>query len=393
MGTDSEIKRRLSDANADGYLLVASGTDPNQRFITAIDIPITVVTLLTEERRDVLVRGLDASYVRRTGNVDNVATYSEYATGSLGGRPVDRYLRSKILPKVLHDRNVSSVVVSSETPVKIVTFLRNEGIEVIVDSLDSIPGTRAKKTPDEIESIKSAQVATERAMSAAEELLARADISSDTLLYEGQPLKVEQVKRKIRTVLAGDGYEAGDIIVAQGEDATEPHNRGKGVLRCRTPIIVDIFPRATSTGYMSDMTRTFLRGDPSAEVREKYELVRRAQETALELIEPDVTGQMIHRAVCEVFERRGISTTRTEPNTTEGFVHVTGHGVGLTVHESPVLAEGGEKLRPGHVVTVEPGYYDPAIGGIRIEDLVVVTEDGHESLTSYRKQLKIDPRT
>ncbi|MFB6295497.1 MAG: M24 family metallopeptidase, partial [Halobacteriales archaeon] len=80
---------------------------------------------------------------------------------------------------------------------------------------------------------------------------------------------------------------------------------------------------------------------------------------------------------------------RSAPDAETGFIHSTGHGVGLDVHELPSLAPGGEELEPGHVVTIEPGLYDPAVGGMRIEDLLVVTEDGHENLTEYHRELVV----
>jgi Xaa-Pro aminopeptidase len=131
------------------------------------------------------------------------------------------------------------------------------------------------------------------------------------------------------------------------------------------------------------MTRTFCVGEPAPDAREWYDLTERALEAALDAVEPGATGEEVHAAACEVYEAAGEPTFRTDPETETGFIHSTGHGIGLDVHESPRLASGAGELEPGHVVTVEPGLYDPAVGGVRLEDLVVVTEDGHENLTDY----------
>jgi Xaa-Pro aminopeptidase len=137
------------------------------------------------------------------------------------------------------------------------------------------------------------------------------------------------------------------------------------------------------------MTRTFLKGEPTGTVREWYDLTAEAQDAALAAIEPGVTGAAVHDAACDVYEDAGLRTLRSDERTETGFIHSTGHGVGLDIHELPQVAPGGEELEPGHVITVEPGLYDPEVGGVRIEDLVVVTEDGHENLTDYPRQLVV----
>ena len=167
------------------------------------------------------------------------------------------------------------------------------------------------------------------------------------------------------------------------------HERGSGPLPAGEPIIVDIFPRDKGTRYHGDLTRTFCRGEPDETVREWYDLTAEAKAAALDAIEPGVTGAAVHGAACDVYEDAGWPTLRADPTAETGYIHSTGHGVGLEVHELPRLAPDGGELAPGHVVTVEPGLYDPAVGGVRIEDLVVVTEDGSENLTDYPKSLVV----
>jgi Xaa-Pro aminopeptidase len=152
---------------------------------------------------------------------------------------------------------------------------------------------------------------------------------------------------------------------------------------------VDIFPRHKTSNYHADMTRTFCRDDPGETVREWYERTREAKAAALDAVEPGATGAEVHAAACEVYEDAGLPTLRADPTTETGFIHSTGHGVGLAVHEQPGVGPGSGELEPGHVITIEPGLYDPAVGGVRIEDLVVVTEDGHENLTSYEETLVV----
>ena len=135
------------------------------------------------------------------------------------------------------------------------------------------------------------------------------------------------------------------------------------------------------------MTRTFCVGEPSDTVREWYDLTAEAKTAAFEALEPGATGAEVHDAVCDVYEDAGLPTLRSDDRAETGFIHSTGHGVGLDVHELPRLSPNGGELEPGHVVTIEPGLYDPAVGGVRIEDLAVVTEDGYENLTDYEQRL------
>jgi Xaa-Pro aminopeptidase len=226
-------------------------------------------------------------------------------------------------------------------------------------------------------------------MARAEELLAAADVDDGTLVYENEPLTSERVKQEIEIELLRHGCALDETIVACGADAADPHDRGSGPLEADEAIIIDIFPRSKETGYYADMTRTFCVGEPSETIAEWYDLTLEAQEAALDAIEAGVTGSEVHDAVCDVYEEAGLPTLRADETTETGFIHTTGHGVGLDIHEFPRVSEQDNELEAGHVVTVEPGLYDPEVGGVRIEDIVVVTEDGHENLTDYEKSLRL----
>ena len=186
-----------------------------------------------------------------------------------------------------------------------------------------------------------------------------------------------------------EGCALDETIVACGADGADPHDRGSGPLDAEESIVVDIFPRDKETGYHADMTRTFLKGEASEELRERYEITREAHGAALDAVEAGATGADVHDAVCDVYEEAGYATLRDDPSTETGFIHGTGHGIGLDVHELPRLNPTGGELEAGQVITIEPGLYDPDVGGIRIEDLVVVTEDGYENLTDYPKGLEL----
>lgn len=138
------------------------------------------------------------------------------------------------------------------------------------------------------------------------------------------------------------------------------------------------------------MTRTFVKGEPSERAEEWYDLSNEALDAALDVVEPGATGEEVHDAVCDVYEDAGEPTLRDDPETETGFIHGTGHGVGLAVHELPSLSFEGGELEAGNVITIEPGLYDPEVGGVRVEDFVLVTEDGYENLTDYPKRLRVE---
>jgi Xaa-Pro aminopeptidase len=182
---------------------------------------------------------------------------------------------------------------------------------------------------------------------------------------------------------------AANTIVAGGRQACDPHERGHGPLRAHEPIVIDIFPRSQKTGYFGDITRTVVRGHASDAVRKLYDTVLEGQKIAFEKIHVKVKTVDVHKAVQKFFVQQGYKTGRCNGRM-EGFFHGTGHGLGLEIHEAPrVNASSTEILRPGHVITVEPGLYYPGIGGVRLEDVALVTANGAKNLTRFEKVLEI----
>jgi len=380
---------RLADLEADGYLLDASQEDANQLYLSGFTGHDPFLTLYADGEVHLLVSGLEYGRAKSEATADTVARHADYDF-EYGGREE----RNDMYARFVRDKGVESVSMPPRGPVGTADALRDRGIDIAVDAVDRLQEVRAVKTDEEVDAIREAQRANEAAMRAAEELIAGADVAGEdvpaegeikagTLLRDGEPLTSERVTEEIEVTLLRHGCALDETIVAGGAQAADPHDRGSGPLRANEAIIVDIFPRSKATKYNADMTRTFCVGEPGGTLREWYDLTERALEAALDAVEPGATGEEVHAAACEVYEEAGEPTFRTDPETETGFIHSTGHGIGLDVHESPRLASGGGELEPGHVITVEPGLYDPAVGGVRIEDLVVVTEDGYENLTDY----------
>jgi len=168
-----------------------------------------------------------------------------------------------------------------------------------------------------------------------------------------------------------------------------PHERGHGVLRAHEPIIIDVFPRSQKTGYFGDITRTVVKGRSSEAVRKLYHTVARGQDLGFARMESGVAGAEVHQAVKESFDREGYKTGKRNGRM-QGFFHGTGHGLGLEIHEAPrVSAASNDTLRPGHVVTVEPGLYYSELGGVRLEDVACITNNGARNLTKFEKVLEV----
>jgi len=375
----------------DGYLISADGSDSNQLYLSGFDAPDPYVTLYTPEGIHLLVSTLEFGRAKKESRADTVSRLSDYDYRDNHAEHGSVVGKAKTVAAFLADHDVASLAVPADFPLGTADALRDEGVAVEAEVDDVLTNIRAVKTDEEVEHIHAAQDANEAAMRAAESLIRDADVADDgTLTDEGEPLTSERVREEIEVTLLRHGCALDETIVACGADAADPHDRGSGPLRADEPVIIDIFPRDKETKYNGDMTRTFVKGEPSPEIREWFDLTEEAFEAALDAVEPGVTGKDVHDAVCDVYEAAGENTLRADPAAETGFIHSTGHGVGLDVHELPSLSPSGEELRPGHVITIEPGLYDPDVGGVRIEDLVVVTEDGYENLTEYPVELLVE---
>lgn len=249
-------------------------------------------------------------------------------------------------------------------------------------SRDRLFPSREIKTAAELELMRQSQRAAVAAMAVGIRCIRAAAIGADGRLRQGRrALDVEDVKLAIHTCLLQHNASCRDLIVAPGRQAADPHERGHGPLRAGETIVLDVFPQHAEHGYWGDLTRTVVRGQATPEARRLYEAVKAAQAAALRAIRGGVACATVHAAVQAVFARRRFDTQVVE-GVPEGFIHSTGHGVGLEIHESPSLAPVEGRLRAGQVVTVEPGLYYPKIGGVRIEDTVHVTARGWDALAS-----------
>lgn len=384
----SKLDNYLDEVGVDAYLVDADGTDSDQRYLAGFGAPDPFDTLYTG-RIHLLVSSLEYGRAKRQSRADSVTRLADYSYQELVEEHGAREAHHHALAAFLDAHDVESVAVPARFPARTADRLREMDVAIQPEAESIVTDIRAVKTNKELEHVRAAQRANEAAMQTAEDLFADATVVDGVLQYNDEALTSEHVKEEIEVTLLRHGCALDETIVACGSDAADPHDRGSGPLKADEPIIVDIFPQNKETKYHADMTRTFCVGEPSDTVREWYDLTQDAKVAALDVIAADVSGKAVHDAVCDVYEAAGLPTLRSDPDTETGYIHSTGHGVGLDVHEKPLASPSGGELEPGHVVTIEPGLYDPDVGGVRIEDLVVVTEDGYENLTNYEESLLV----
>jgi Xaa-Pro aminopeptidase len=242
--------------------------------------------------------------------------------------------------------------------------------------------TREIKTEEEVRAIREGNRCSAAGLAAAEDLLRRATVRGGRLYHVGKNLTSERGREAIQIACLRQGGIATNTIVAGGDQGCDPHCEGNGPLRAGQLIIVDIFPRISRTGYFGDMTRTFIKGQPTDAQAKLVETVRSAQKLALSKVRAGVSGKGLRGSVVDHFTNAGFETKHGKEGSV-GFFHGTGHGLGLEVHEAPRMGGTETRLRPGAVVTVEPGLYYPGLGGCRIEDVVQVTNARARMLSKF----------
>jgi len=385
--------------NKEERTLLVIGTpehDAAAYYLSGFLAPDPVVSLRVVGRSYLAVSSMEYGRAKREARADEVLSFDELGVVELarelnsGGRALAA-ATAGLLEKL--GAAVSPVSVPPSLGVLYADELRARGLTVTPDA-GLFAGLRRAKTEGEISYIEETQRAVEAACALAVGILEEANIGEDgTLTYGSETLTSEHLRSEIDVELLRRGYAADGTITASGAQAADPHERGHGPLKVGEPIILDIFPVGKGSRYYADMTRTFAKGEPSPELAKMYEAVLESQEAALSMIRAGVNGRDVHEKVSDVLHQAGYKTLLHDQKPgeplQEGFIHGTGHGVGLEIHEAPRVSTADEELIPGDVVTVEPGLYDKEVGGVRIEDLVVVTENGCRNLTNFPKEFRI----
>jgi Xaa-Pro aminopeptidase len=328
-------------------------------------------------RRAATVSVLDADKVRPLG----IEILDPWALGGdeLVAAGLSRYeFDLEIVRRACRELGVGSAVVPPEFPLGVADHLRADGIELSVDN-EAFVSRRRVKTGAQLEGIRRAQAAADAAMAVGAELVRelRAGLTS------------EEVRAAMQAACDERGCDLpDDVIVSHGAQSANGHESGFGEIAAGEPVVIDIWPRDRASRCWADMTRTFVAGggEPPEELATYWRLTKESLERVTAEVRAGADGQELYGRSCEPFEAAGYPTQRTkEPGTTleDGYFHGLGHGVGLEVHERPNLSRTPDTLVAGDVVTLEPGCYRRGFGGCRLEDLVLVLEDGAELLTNF----------
>jgi Xaa-Pro aminopeptidase len=293
---------------------------------------------------------------------------------------------TEVIRLFLRDRGVKQIVVQPDFPFKIANILKWYGFAIKVE--DSAPFFRQRtvKTEQELVYIKKSIAFAEATLSSVVGIIMNSEVNNGVLHYDGIPLTCDFLRQFIRLRLYENDYIVHRPIVSSGFDTAHPHKEGSGPIRVDHPVLIDIFPKSIKSGYYADISRTVVRGKPSSDVKRMYDAVLDAQERVISMVKDGVKVSDLYKTALEVLRSHGFNTNDTRDF---GFVHSLGHGLGLDVHESPNISDNEGVLREGNVITIEPGLYYPTIGGVRIEDVVLVKKDGCEVLTSYPKKFEL----
>src|SRR5690349_19442345 len=311
---------------------------PELRHEVPVPIPDPFLYAEKDGRRVVILHSLEIPRVREDAPeleilpLDELGLDELYAQGKKGWE-----IELEIALRACRQLGIDRAAVPPSFPLGLADHLRANGIELAVER-DVFDDRRRAKTATEIEGIRRAQRACEAALDASRELLRRAQANGAGLEVDGEPLTCERIKRVIEDVFADHDVEGSDMIVSHGPQTAVGHNMGSGQIAPNEPIVFDLFPRDRTTGCYSDMTRTYVVGDPSDEVKEWYALVKRALETSTAGVRPGVNGRALFELVCEQFHEAGYKTQlNKDPGEvlTAGFFHSLGHGAGLAAHALP----------------------------------------------------------
>jgi Xaa-Pro aminopeptidase len=318
--------------------------------------------------------------------VDDVVSYSELEKEAQGIKK-QKPAYAKVAAEFLKKLGARRVLTPADFPLGLARALKKENIRVEPVKGSFWPG-RVIKTRQEIEALEAALRIAEAGMARGHDVLKAATVRKDgRLSWRRRVLTAEILRMEMEIAVVRAGGEArGDTIVACGELACDPHERGSGLLFANQLIILDIFPRDARSGYFGDLTRTVVRGTANEAQRRLWETCLSGQERAFQALKPGAKGSEIHEDVKEFFAGSGYPT-EIKGGRWQGFFHGTGHGLGLEIHEEPRFA--ATTFRPGQVFTVEPGIYWPGVGGVRHEDVVVITAKNHRLMSNFPKQLEI----
>jgi len=356
-------------------------TDANLLYLSKFFAPDPFLWWQVDGTRHAVLSPLEIDRGRAAAGIDAVHDFDEFMPKGTRKKTPDA-----IIAGVKKAFKITRFEVPDNTPAGLVEALRRRKIAVTVKKGAFCP-QREIKTEEEIKMIAAAQRKGEAGLRRGLEVLKQATIKRNgALFWNRRRLTSEILRGEMDAEVIKRGGLPANTIVAGGNQACDPHERGHGPLRAHETIILDIFPRDQTTGYHGDLTRTVVRGRASDSAKEIYATVAEGKKWAMAQMKEGADGKKIHQALVKRFKKKGWPTEQRDGRWV-GFFHGTGHSLGLEIHEPPRFSAG--KFKAGHIQTVEPGLYFPGLGAVRLEDLVVITKTGIRNLTKVPQVLEI----
>src|SRR2546426_1008604 len=377
-----EALQSLAEMKRENLLLVADTEHcADMLYAVGMFVPDPFIYLRVRGRPQIVMSDLEIDRARHEAPHCRVLSLSQIQR-QLRREGTRKVGLPQIIRHLFRSQDIRRAVVPQNFPFGLAAELRKLQIRLKPAKGPVFP-ERQIKSAAEIKKISAALIMAEVGLAEGIQALKSCKVDRKRrLLYHNNPLTSEKLRAIIETAIVQAGGRAGHTIVAGGRQGCDPHERGHGLLRANEPIILDVFPRSQKTGYYGDITRTVVRGRANEGVRRLYHTIERSQALAFEALRKNVPCADVHLAIAQFFEQEGYKTGKTSGRF-HGFFHGTGHGVGLEIHEAPRLGTySNDTLRPGQVVTVEPGlYYWDLGGGVRLEDMALITTNGTRNLT------------
>jgi Xaa-Pro aminopeptidase len=369
-------------------LIVApSEGDANMLYAVGFFVPDPFIFFQHKNTKYAVLSDLEIDRAKKQAHVDRVLSLSLYQKKlrKLGKSPA---IMSDILDLLFRERGIRSLVVPANFSALLADQLRAKGYNLSIKR-DPFWDERETKNNREVKQITESLRVARLGLEAGIRMLKRTKSKRDGYLYlNGSRLTSEMLKTAVNTTIMAQGWLPSHTIISSGNQCVDPHHEGSGPIKANTSIIFDIFPRSQQNGYFGDLSRTVVRGRASEKIKAIYATVQAGQKIGYENIRDGVNGKEVHQKILDLFEARGFHTGKIKGRM-QGFFHGTGHGLGLDIHEAPRIAPVDATLRTGHVVTVEPGLYYLGVGGVRLEDVVLVTPKGNRNLTDCPQFLEI----
>ena len=375
----------LKDHEA-ALIVAPSEGDANMLYAVGFFVPDPFIFFRHKNAKYAVLSDLEIDRAKKQAHVDRVLSLSQYQKKLRQlGKSVTM---ADILDWLFRERGIRSLVVPANFSALLADQLRALGYRLHIKR-DPFWDERETKNNREVKQITESLRVARLGLEAGIRMLKRTRSKRDGYLYlNGSRLTSEMLKTAVNTTIMAQGWLPSHTIISSGNQCVDPHHEGSGPIKADTSIIFDIFPRSQQNGYFGDLSRTVVRGRASEKIKAIYATVQAGQKIGYDNIRDGVNGKEVHQKILDLFEARGFHTGRINGRM-QGFFHGTGHGLGLDIHEAPRIAPVDATLRTGHVVTVEPGLYYLGVGGVRLEDVVLVTAKGNRNLTDCPQFLEI----